>query len=65
MLPIAADRSPIATDRTEPPWLPENKEHPDADFFPKTRFRALEKPKICDQRSQVLSDRAITDRTDR
>ena len=60
MLQIAAVRSPIAAVRTGQPWLPEDREHQDAEFFPKSRFRDVEEPKICEQRSQVASVRANT-----
>ena len=63
MLQIAAVRSPIAAVRTGQPWLPGDWERQDAEFFPKSRFRDVEEPKIWEQRSQVASVRANTVRT--
>ena len=63
MLQNTAIRSPIAAVRTRQPWLPEDRERQDAELFPKSRFRDVEKPKTCKQRSQVASVRANTVRT--
>ena len=65
MRPIAANCSPIAASHTRKLWLPEDKECQDADFFRKSRFRGLEKPKICEHWAQARSDRVNTDRTNR
>ena len=57
MLQIAADRSPIATDHTGQPWLPEDKGRQDSDFFLNPVFevwRSL-KSAIADRKSQPIA----------